>query len=347
MAPTSSKLLKSEKSFDSLNDDVLNLVLEFVGKSSYNACGAINKRCHEMYLSKEWSKETLLFGYAPLSLIMYKCITTRGVIEWKVIHAVGRGVVYYNRTDVFQWALIEQKTFLLIGICRIIAEAGRVDLLSEAWIHYPGCYEKKYIFLDLYTVAARNGRVNVLSWLVEHGFLINEGYCANQAAKKGHLKVLDWIKDEGYEMSEEECSRCCESAARGGCLHILKWFRKKLGYQGWNERTFEAAVWNGNLRVLKFLRDQKCPFSKNTFAHAIRRGNMKTLEYLRENNFPWTGQCYNYAAWSGNIQVLNWLRDHGCPKRGSRIEFEERRNMHLFKPDVEVWLRDNGFVIPL
>jgi len=123
--------------FESLNDDTLTTVLEFVGDKCYRSFGGINKRCREVYLSSEMTKETFLYGYAPLSRITDKIeraiedYERAGEFDWKLRKRVGKGVVFYNRWDVLSWALQQRNKYVLNGICNIAAEEGRIDLLDE------------------------------------------------------------------------------------------------------------------------------------------------------------------------------------------------------------------------
>eukprot|EP00594_Rhizosolenia_setigera_P004553 CAMPEP_0178954256 /NCGR_PEP_ID=MMETSP0789-20121207/8885_1 /TAXON_ID=3005 /ORGANISM="Rhizosolenia setigera, Strain CCMP 1694" /LENGTH=197 /DNA_ID=CAMNT_0020635629 /DNA_START=23 /DNA_END=613 /DNA_ORIENTATION=+ len=85
-------------SFDTLDDDCLGNVLDFVGKKCYSAFGRVNKRCHEMFCSKGLKKETYLYGYGPLHLIQQQGTRKGG---WFPGFSIG--VLHYNRRDIFEW----------------------------------------------------------------------------------------------------------------------------------------------------------------------------------------------------------------------------------------------------
>jgi len=89
--------------FDSLNDDTLGLVLKFVGDKSYGSFGGLNKHCREVHLNTPgMRKETFLFGYAPLAVIIDRIEGEQ--TDWELHERVGKGVVLYNRRDVMDWA---------------------------------------------------------------------------------------------------------------------------------------------------------------------------------------------------------------------------------------------------
>jgi len=54
--------LESPASFNSLDDDCLGNVLDFVGKECYSAFVCINKRCNKMFCSKGLPKEIYSFN---------------------------------------------------------------------------------------------------------------------------------------------------------------------------------------------------------------------------------------------------------------------------------------------
>lgn len=48
-------------------------------------------------------------------------------IDWDLIEAVGKGVLFYNRSDVMDWALQRQNIYLLRGICDTVGKEGRKE----------------------------------------------------------------------------------------------------------------------------------------------------------------------------------------------------------------------------
>lgn len=225
--------------FESLNNDTLDLVLEFVGKSSYSVFGKLNKRSHEVYLSSGWPKETFLCGYAPLSIF------EEGYIR-PSYESVGKAVVYYNRGDLLNWAIREKNKKMLWGICEIAAEAGITNVLGEVLNSSTLRKKKKFSdYLDI--VAAEIGHLNVLKWLDTNVLSINKEECVQYAASKDHVKVLEWFLDSGYEFDKDE--DVFLYAADGGNLGACKWLLE----QGcsWNESTLTIAVRAGNIQLLR------------------------------------------------------------------------------------------------
>eukprot|EP00594_Rhizosolenia_setigera_P007124 CAMPEP_0178953076 /NCGR_PEP_ID=MMETSP0789-20121207/8212_1 /TAXON_ID=3005 /ORGANISM="Rhizosolenia setigera, Strain CCMP 1694" /LENGTH=336 /DNA_ID=CAMNT_0020634283 /DNA_START=180 /DNA_END=1190 /DNA_ORIENTATION=- len=289
--------------FDSLNDDTHGLILEFVGKKSYYAYGATNKRCNQIFLSKEWSKETFLYGYAPLAVIQDKC--TR---HWMYRLSVGYGVLFYNRRDILEWAFLKQQEHpeTLNRIFDTSLEVGRLDFCNE--LHDRSMKDVLRVDDDIHSLVARDGKLDTLKWLDARSYLDNskKGTCAISAARGGHLNILEWLNKNGYSFG----SLTINEAAGGGHLHVLEW-----------------------------LNENGCSFDSKTISNAAYEGHLHIVEWLRDNNCPWDHYCYEGAANGGHLHVLDWLRDNECPRGNAILELYEE----ALEDDVNVWLFDNGF----
>jgi len=319
--------------FESLNNDTLNIVLEFVGKSSYSVFGKLTKRSHEVYLSSGWPKETFLCGYAPLSIFEERYIRPSN-------ESVGKAVVYYNRGDLLNWAIREKNKEMLWEICVIATKAGITSVLGEV-LNSSALRKKKKFFdyLDLDIVAADKGHLNLLKWLDTNKLSINKEECVQYAATKDHVKILEWFLDSGYEFDKDK--DVFWYAADGGNLVTCKWLLE----QGcsWDGSTFPIAARAGNIQLLQWLLEQGCPWDERTFKCAAQVGKMQVLEWLREQGCPWDGRCYSNAACNGHSEVLYWLKYHDCP-----VDFHNF-NLPLSEEDidpyVEEWARENDIGI--
>ncbi|KAJ8608816.1 hypothetical protein CTAYLR_009355 [Chrysophaeum taylorii] len=95
---------------------------------------------------------------------------------------------------------------------------------------------------EVFHVAARHGRLEVLQWARANGYSLNEWTCAN-AATGGHLEVLKWARANDCPWDEWTCA----AAARSGHLELLQWARSN-GCP-WNktvcccEGTDEVRLW--------------------------------------------------------------------------------------------------------
>jgi len=247
--------------FESLNDDTLTTVLEFVGRKSYRSFGSVNKRCREVYLNKPgMTKETFLFGYGPLSRIIDRIERVGQHNYYTFLNSVGAGVVYHNRRDVMDWALEERKNGFLRAICRIAADEERFDLLEEVWSNVEDEESsRRCIFGDFCQFAARHGKLEILKWFGTKVLYFSEFKCASQAAEHGHLDIIQWLREkQGLKLG----GVLYYGAIEGGHLHVMKWLKEKE--VPFHERTFKCAAMKGNLEVLQWLHDEGCPWPKET-----------------------------------------------------------------------------------
>jgi len=274
--------------FESLIDDTLTTVLEFVGNKSYSTFGGINKHCREIYITSGMTKETYVYGYAPLSAIIDRI---EGVDEdnddWEVFEGVGKGVVLYNRRDVLDWALKERNNDLLKEICEVAAEEGRKDILNKVWNKVEDEDDKEYVFDYVDVNAARGGKLNVSKWIDKKGLPLpdNTYTCARGAAANGHLHILEWLRKKRrlrLEYYEVGIDLCCD-AIDGDHLHVLKWLREKGVH--WSDEAFPIAAKGGYLEILQWLHNEGCPWPDYVYRVYADALKPEVMDWLRENGY--------------------------------------------------------------
>ncbi|CAB9499976.1 ankyrin repeat protein [Seminavis robusta] len=99
---------------------------------------------------------------------------------------------------------------------------------------------KKPSRLHVCNAIAAVGNIMVMQWARQQGFPWNERTCA-YAAKNGHLEMLQWLREHGYT---------CSYAAKAGHLEILQWARNN-GCR-WDDMTSSRPAENGHLEVIKW-----------------------------------------------------------------------------------------------
>ena len=53
-----------------------------------------------------------------------------------------------------------------------------------------------------------------------------------------------------------------------------------------NKRTCQRASWDGHLEILKWARENGCPWNEDTCANAAENGYLEVLKWARENGCP-------------------------------------------------------------
>jgi len=261
--------------FESLNDDTLTTVLEFVGNKSYRSFGGLNKRCKEVYLNTSgMTKETFLYGYAPLSVI------TDGYDDGTSVEAreaLSKGVIFYNRRDVLSWALEEENEDVLNRICFVAAREGRIDILNNVNDEDDDDIRSIFDYVDIH--AARGGKLKVLKWFETKGLSIYEFRCVHEASRRGQLHIIKWLQEEkGLELVNEFYN----SAIDGGQLHVMKWLREQE--VDWDVCNFFYAARIGNLDILQWLQDEGCPWSEY-FRLSEDKVKPEVVDWCRVNGY--------------------------------------------------------------
>jgi len=81
---------------------------------------------------------------------------------------------------------------------------------------------------------------------------------------------------------------------------------------------FIAAALEGDLDMLKFLKETECPFYSGTKVEVViaaaKGGHLETLKWLKEEDCLLPRKAYSAACESGlkSVKVLRWLRGNGC-----------------------------------
>jgi hypothetical protein len=66
---------------------------------------------------------------------------------------------------------------------------------------------------------------------------------------------------------------------------------------------------NGHLEVLKWARENDCPWDEETCAFAAQVGHLDVLKWARENGCPWNIVVVRAHATKGcHLEMVKWLR---------------------------------------
>jgi len=159
--------------------------------------------------------------------------------------------------------------------------------------------------------AVKRGHIDVLEWLDAHEFdcstLYNGAMC-EVAARNGHLCALDWLLSKGYKWNKQ---RCCIAAALSGDVDMLKW----LAVQGcvYDAHVVAHAVASEFYSIVPWLRAHGAPWDADVSAEVARLVNAKALEWTRAQGCPWDARTCAILAGSGSLDILQLARRRGCP----------------------------------
>jgi hypothetical protein len=128
----------------------------------------------------------------------------------------------------------------------------------------------------------------------------------------------------------------CRKAAKKGHLSILKWAREN-GCP-WDEDTCSFAAEKGHLEVLQWAHANGCPWDEDTCSFAAANGHLSILQWVRKNGCPWDKWTCTRAASGGHLEVLQWAHTNGCPWDEWTCDWAVQKG-HL---SILQWARENG-----
>ena len=166
--------------------------------------------------------------------------------------------------------------------------------------------------------AAASGQLGLLKYLRAGGSKWDKDTCT-YAAKGGHLEVLKWARANKCPWDEATCGerggerprpRDAEVGARERLPVEQVDVRERGGGRpprgaqvGARERlpvgrgdVRVGGEGNGHLEMLKWARENDCPWNEWTCVHAAYGGHLEVLKWLRENDCPWGERTCKSAA---------------------------------------------------
>ena len=115
-----------------------------------------------------------------------------------------------------------------------------------------------------------------------------------------------------------------------------------LKAHGSKEPILDGISWhcakNGHLELLKWARDNNCPYDVWVCAGAAMNGHLEVLKYLHENGYEWDAWACTRAAKNGHLEILKYLHANGCLWDKSECVLLATQNDHQHIID---WLNAN------
>ena len=145
-------------------------------------------------------------------------------------------------------------------------------------------------------------------------------YIMNAAAFSGHLKIFKYWTHAKIDQ------HTCAYAALGGQVEVLEYLREKRC--PWGKDTTYWAALGGHLEVLKYAHKYQCPWSVRTCEAAAKGGHLEVLKYLYRNGCRWNEYTCVAAAERGDLDMLKYAHEYHCPWNKSTCDAAARRG-HL------------------
>jgi len=114
-----------------------------------------------------------------------------------------------------------------------------------------------------------------------------------------------------YDKYNDDTFSLCTIAATEGQLEVLKWLRENDF--PWSERTCNVAAQGGHLEVLQWAHANGCPWDEDTCSGAAEGGHLEVLQWAHANGCPWDWETCRMAALRDHLEILQWARANDCP----------------------------------
>lgn len=162
------------------------------------------------------------------------------------------------------------------------------------------------------TAAAKQGDLELMKWMRQGVDPCPwHDQCTAIAAETGDLSMLQWLRTQTPDPCPLAWS-CMKAAASRGDLDMVKWMHAQ-DPEEFGIMTMLSAIMSGHVEVVKWLRQQSCPWSPADILSVIRRGSNELVQWLlsQEEPYPWHPDAPNEYAAAGNLTMLRWLHQAG------------------------------------
>ena len=167
--------------------------------------------------------------------------------------------------------------------------------------------------------------------------------------KKGKLLLLKWYCEKNKCKLED--GWYYDKAIIRNDIKMLRWLKsKEAGGFGFNASLCALAAKKGNLEMLKLLRSgdlgEICPWDIDTCKEAVKNGQLKILKWVRDKKIhkedicPWGDICTALASEMGELDILLWLRNEKIHDKICPMDVEICLGMTT-DSDIRNWLNEN------
>ncbi len=124
----------------------------------------------------------------------------------------------HGQLHVLQW-LHDHGCKMDSDVCASAAGGDHLHVLK--WAHKQG-YKLTGFHVACYLWHSRALTLEVMKWLVAHGYIMDQQTCAGAAAG-GHMEALQWARTNGCPWDKHTCIE----ASQGGHFDVLNWARER------------------------------------------------------------------------------------------------------------------------
>ena len=136
-------------------------------------------------------------------------------------------------------------------------------------------------------------------------------------------------EEEEERVRELDETWFCSEVAKTNKLELLKWAREEKKCE-WDDRTIDAAAYQGNLEMVKYCVANECPIDEMACEYAASEGHLDVLKYLhQEAKAPWCCGTAAWAALNGHLHILEYLVERKYDQFNRSACFNAATHGHL------------------
>ena len=119
------------------------------------------------------------------------------------------------------------------------------------------------------------------------------------------LDGLIWLNENDGVFSSD----VIDTAARKGCLNIIKWLHENRN-DGCTTNAMDYAATNGHIEIVKWLHENRTEgCTTDAMDGAIVNGYLEVVQWLYENRTEgYTERAIDFITRRGHLEIVNWLK---------------------------------------
>ena len=201
--------------------------------------------------------------------------------------------------------------------------------------------EKAAIILDI---------LELLVLLSEKNFLVNFELCAINACEYDRLNILKWLFETYYHSAKFDLYQLFVQAIRNGNLSVVKWLRDII--YGFDRGIFTLACTYSQNEIAQWIYDisdirEEFYFQKN-FMEVCIQGNLSLAKWIYDIvdvDISGDGEIFILTARAGHLEVLEWLYNIEPDKKKIFQKYFEQAYNESFRNEhfnVSKWIYETN-----
>ena len=154
-----------------------------------------------------------------------------------------------------------------------------LKFLLDEFIHQ----KQNLVNSSIFEYVITGDNIDCLKYLHINGYISNSSFDSiiKTSVRRNFIRCSKYLIDNNFQKDKY----CCAYASENGNIEMLKYLREKGCL--WDESTVTVAAACGHFDCLKFALDNNCPFKSIAYKFAIEKGYIRIANYLNENNYPY------------------------------------------------------------